>query len=300
MRKFLLFCATLLTIFANGQTSVYHHFPDSNAVWNFNFILYCMYGTANQDYSIMISGDTLINSQTYHKLTTPFVQSFSTGTCDEILTGYKGAIRQDTTNRKVFYIPPNNLTEQLLYDFNMQVGDTVQGYIEGYAYEPDIVQSIDSVLVGNNYRKRWNINTCYNIHFIEGIGSTYGLIQQSPGCITDHADYSITCFQQNGQSLHPDTTSNCQLITSVNTFNPTSNQVKVFPNPSNGFFTVDFDQPLNITEIQVIDMLGNIVNRQKTNNKKTINIDNLLGGTYILTVFDKDNKIINRIIISSP
>ena len=74
MKKLLLLFSTMLTLFANGQTSVYHPFPDSNAVWNIHFQLYCFAnGTGDENYSITISGDTLINSQTYHKLTTPYV-----------------------------------------------------------------------------------------------------------------------------------------------------------------------------------------------------------------------------------
>lgn len=90
------------------------------------------------------------------------------------------------------------------------------------------------------------------------------------------------------------------LTTSVNITEPISDQVSVFPNPSNGLFSVDFDQPSNISEIKVTDMLGNIVNQQKIDNKKKINIDNLPSGVYILSVIDKDCKIINKKIISSP
>ena len=300
MKILLLLNMTLLALFANGQTSVYHSFPDRNTVWNFHFQLYCFAnGTGDKYYLITFSGDTLINSQTYHKLTTPFVQSFSSGTCGGIPTGYKGAIRQDTAGKKVFYISPTDTTEQLLYDFTMQVGDTVRGYIESFAFPPDIVQSIDSVLVGSTYRKRWNINNCYNIQFIEGIGSTYGLFERSPGCITDHEDYSLTCFHQNGQTLYPDTTTNCQLITSINSIDNYSNQFKVFPNPSNGSFTIDFDNA-DIKEIKLTDLLGKIILQQMTNMQTQIKIDNLQGRTYILNIIDRENRTINRKIINCP
>jgi hypothetical protein len=301
MKKLLLICTTMLSVLANGQTSIYRPFPDSNAVWNINFYSGCMIGTDQEFYSITFSGDTTINSLTYHKLFSPFVQSFISGGCNVThTTGYKGAIRQDTTNKKVFYVPPTDLNEQLLYDFTLQVGDTVKGFLESFAFQPDVVLSIDSVLVGDNYHKRWIINTCYNIYLIEGIGSTFGLIELSPGCITDYDGYTITCFQQNGQSIYPDTTSNCQLITSIYSIDPNSSKVKVFPNPSNGLITVDFEQPSNIREIKVTDLLGNIVKQQKTFNNKKIYIDNLPSGVYILTIFDKDNKTINEKIISSP
>ncbi len=306
MKKIILLFAGLafLTFKNQAQTTVYHPFPDSSATWNIYFSLYCFSdGTAEEYYSITISGDTLINNQRYHKLMTPFVQSFSTGTCGGTAIGYKGAIRQDTTIKKVFYIAPTDTVEELLYDFTMQVGDTVRGYTETIAVpSPQTVHSIDSVLVGSSYRKRWNIgHFYYDNHFIEGVGSTYGLIERDPGTITDQAVYSVTCFQQNGNTLYysPTTASTgCELITSINSIDNNTNQIKVFPNPSNGSLTIDFNQ--SIKEILLTDLLGNIILQQYTNNQTKFKINNLQSGIYILTVIDKNNKTTNRKIISCP
>jgi hypothetical protein len=149
----------------NAQTSVYHPFPEHEAVWNFNFRPYCFIGSpGTNDYSITFSGDTIINNKIYHKLITPYVYSSTIGLCYNIAAGYKGAIRQDTTLKKVFYCAPTTQIEKLLYDFNMQVGDTVKGFLNSINLPTiDTVINIDSVLVGNNYRKRWKINNCYDI-----------------------------------------------------------------------------------------------------------------------------------------
>jgi hypothetical protein len=40
---------------------------------------------------------------------------------------YAASIRQDTAARKVYIVPRNQTSEQLLYDFNMQVGDIFMG-----------------------------------------------------------------------------------------------------------------------------------------------------------------------------
>ena len=288
MKKLLLLFATVSTLSIKAQTLVYHPFPDSNAIWNIYFTG-CMTGIDIESYSILIAGDTLISGHTYHKLSTPFVQVSLAGYCAQShFAGYKGAIRQDTLIKKVFFIPPDSITETLLYDFTMQVGDTVKGYLESWAYQADKVLSIDSIMVGNTFHKRWYINSGYSIYIIEGVGSTYGLIEYSPGSTFDFPDNSITCFSQNGQSLYPNTSTNCQLITTINSIDPISNQVRVFPNPSSGLFTVDFDQPFNIKEVRVTDLLGNIVFLQQTNNQKKIHIDNLPRGSYILTVIGKD------------
>ncbi|HQU99556.1 MAG TPA: T9SS type A sorting domain-containing protein, partial [Bacteroidia bacterium] len=195
---------------------------------------------------------------------------------------------------------PTNTTEHLLYDFNMGVGDTVKGYLESFTFPTvDIVQSIDSALVGSTYRKRWNINNCYNIQLIEGIGSTYGLFEPSPGCVPDLPTYSLICFQQNGQTLYPSTTTNCQLIASVNYIDNNLNLINVFPNPAKGAFIIDIKNA-DIKEIKLSDVLGNIIHQQPAHNKTQIKIDNLQSGTYILTVTDKHNRATFKKIISCP
>lgn len=301
MKKLIFLVSFVITVFTYGQTSIYHPFPDSNACWNFGYYPgQCQFGDSQEYYSIMITGDTSINGQTYHNLSTPFVLFYNSGTCtQDNFPGYKGAIRQEITNKKVYYIPPMSSTEYLLYDFNMVIGDTVKGYIAPYSSD-DTVISIDSVLVGDSFRKRWYINEWYEIYYIEGVGSTYGLLVHSPGYVTDAPSYTLDCFLQNEQSLYPDTNSNCQLITSLNNINAFSDQVKVFPNPSKGSFSVEFNQLKDIREIHLTDLVGNIVFQKEINNQKQVYIDNLLGGTYILTITDRNNRTANRKIISCP
>ncbi len=289
------------TSFVNGQTNVYHPFPESEAIWNFNFWPYCFIGpTGNQDYSITIIGDTTINSMTYQKLFTPFVQSSTTGLCANISTGYKGAIRQDTTLKKVFYFSPNASTEKLLYDFNMQVGDSVLGCLNSIDIPTiDTVIQIDSILVGNNYRKRWKINDCYNIYLIEGIGSTYGLITFLPGCLTDQASCTLQCFHQESETIYPDTSINCQLISNLSNTDKNFEQIKVFPNPSNGSINIDIGN-IGMSTIKLTDLLGNIVIQRVILSNTIVVLDNLETGLYVLSVISKDNILTNRVVISSP
>ena len=281
-----------------AQKSVYYPFPDSNAQWNMHLSLQGIPGPAHEEfYSIILTGDTLINGLTYHKLTIPYVESSGKSITTMISPGYKGAIRQDTLNRKTFIIPPATITEQLLYDFTMQIGDTVKGHIETYLNPGDVVESIDSVLVGNNYHKRWKINSNYTIYFIEGVGSTYGLIEYSPGNVVDWADISTTCFRQNGITLYPASATNCELITSIIPVNKKKDQFKIYPNPSHGSFTAEFDKSMNIVEIRLTDLFGRIILQQQTDNLTKIEIDNLENKTYILTIIDKDHKTTNKKII---
>ncbi len=301
MKYFITFCLVINLFFTYGQTSTYHPFPDSNVVWNFNFAHYCFWdGTANENYSITISGDTVINDMLYHKLITPFIESYSTGTCGGWLpTGYKGAIRQDIANRKVYFVPPDDISEQILYDYNMQIGDTVRGITQSYLPDnEDIVLAIDSVLVGNSYRKRWIINDWYNVHFIEGIGSTYGLIEPSPGYTTDFWNFELTCFQQNGETLFPEPNSDCQLITAITETNNYSTFVRIFPNPSHGTVEIEM-KGKGIKILEIIDMKGVII-FQKMTEKTNITIQNLPEGIFIISIINEQNNKTSYKILNFP
>ncbi len=299
MKIYLIFLFVFFVITVKAQTYKYHPFPDSSASWNFQYILYCDEGKSNELYSIIISGDTIIQSQTYHKLDIPYIESNNSGICDHKLIGYQGAFRQDKENRKVYFIRPSETFEQLLYDFTWQVGDTVKGVLASLYSDPDIIKSIDSVQVGDTYRKRWIINSCYNINLIEGIGSTYGLIIPSPGCVTDLWDYSITCFQQNRESLYPNNSLNCELITSSGLRNNISDQVKVYPNPSNGLITIEFNEEGSYS-ILLVDILGNILLAKEINKQQKTEICNTPFGMYFLRIIDKDKNIQTIKIISCP
>jgi hypothetical protein len=295
MKRYLLFILLFISLGSNGQTSVYHPFPDSAAVWNINYYADCwIFGTAYANYSITISGDTLINSQTYHKLITPYILGGYTGSCGIApFAGYRGAIRQDIPDKKVFYVPPTDSIEELLYDFNMELGDPVPGYIN--MYNTNTVQDIDSVLVGGSYRKRWQVSQQYSIYFIEGIGSTYGLLEFSPPA-TDHPGYTITCFQQDGQSLYPENTANCELITTLFDYDIVD-EIKIFPNPSKGSFKIDIGN-YEVKEIELKDLFGKTIQKPFIRTAANFELDNIQRGVYILTIIKQDNTRITRKLIS--
>lgn len=292
--KTLLLSFTLISILAlNAQTSTYHQFPDSNAVWNYNYQLFCFSnGIANEFYSIEMSGDTVINNLNYQKLSIPYLQSQSTGTCGGYPIGYKGAIREDIPAKKVYIVPPSSNTEELLYDFNLQVGDTVKGYLESFTGY-DVVQSIDSVLVGNSYRKRWDVNNCYFIYFIEGVGSTYGLLEPSPSCVTDFADISLSCFQENGRTLLPDTITSCNLITSIQE-EKVQTDVRFYPNPFSGSSQIQISQNLINASLTISDLKGRMIKRIANINgdNYTFSASGLAEGIYLARI-EEDGVVLS-------
>lgn len=290
MKKILLIAAIFITLSTKAQTSVYHPFPDSSAIWNFHFsVPFCPPGSIDSYYSFTLTGDTIINSQTYHKLEIPFVQSIALGSCTpSIFSGYKGAIRQDTAMRKVFIVPPTTTIEELLYDFNMQVGDTVRGYIEPFFF-PDAIDAIDSVLIGNSYHKRWIIDPWAQIYLIEGVGSTYGLIESIPGGLIDAPLDTLTCFMQNGQPLLPDTTTTCELITGFENIYIDNSLVLVSPNPFSNLLSFTSNSH-EILEVNLYDIASKKLINQKFTHSISLNTQQLATGIYLYEIRSKDGS----------
>jgi hypothetical protein len=214
---------------ALAQSGAYAPIPDSGAVWNFRETSSWCGSIA--DYSIMTDGDSLIGGVLYHKLYTPFVAT-AISSCIQAGVGYRGAFRNDSAASSVYYLPPLDSVEQLLYDFTWQQGDTVQGWLRSTGISPAVIDRVDSVLVGNEYRSRIHVD-CYDVDLIEGVGSTYGLITGLPGCVTDVNDIRLECFSVNGQTFLPDTVSDCILINAVEHLDDIF-PISVYPVPANG------------------------------------------------------------------
>ncbi|MCD4747660.1 MAG: hypothetical protein K8R58_15300, partial [Bacteroidales bacterium] len=170
--KKLLFSVIYLFIFysAEAQTNVYHPFPDSNVVWvGTSWYNYPPTDVIYNDYNLYISGDTIIGSNIYHKL---YQNGYIWATCPPpgyyYFGQYFGAFRQDSANKKVYFFENGNDT--LAYDFNLNIGDTLPVTCLN-VLNNNYVQSIDSVLVGSQYHKRFWISDDNSINYaslIEG------------------------------------------------------------------------------------------------------------------------------------
>lgn len=308
MKKPLLLIAILFTLTAKAQTNVYHSFPDSNAVWNeeydLDFSLVCNV-PLHQQYSYTIIGDTIISAFTYHKIYTPYVENFGdTTNCSGIhLAGYKGCIRQDTLNRKVYFISPNENIEKLLYDFSLQVGDTVKNFAPWGCSEYGLtVYAIDSILIQSSYRKLWVVGTPGMIvvpDIIEGIGYGSGLLDV---LCNDPLGWNqrLLCFQQNGQTLFPDTTTQCAIIDAVKNIPKKNISVNSSPNPFHSSSLLQVSSEFVNAKLNIYNSLGAIVREEGMLNQETFVLkrNELHNGIYFMQLInDRGQMITEKLIV---
>ena len=302
--KALLLLALPLLISKSSKEQAYVPFPDSNAVWQ-EVILPYPPGPIpwyQEHFHYIISGDTLINDVYYKKL---FRTDFNV-LCSQDSAGpsYEGGIRNDSLEKKVFYIDSNEQEEWLLYDFTLDAGDTVPMTWNNYSYPDLYVESIDSILIGDRFRKSYTYaqETYPLITVIEGIGAETGLL--NPMVIFEVISY-LRCFHQDDNLLwiNPRADS-CRLetdtclVVSIPEKIPDDISVMIFPNPASDWINLHFtsggvEWHQNL-KMEIYNIVGEKVNETAIipgSGLFLCNVSSLAEGIYLAIIRD-DQRII--------
>jgi hypothetical protein len=295
MKNFLIILFILISVSNKAQTSVYHPFPDSNAVWSITYdgyeASYCY------DRLYFLSGDTMINGYNYHKLyymgsvgfTNP-VTHFCGYWQYSTVQHYYGGIRQDTVLRKVFFVQKDSTYDTLLFDFSLQAGNVIPYGINNFLIS-NYVESIDSIFIGTNYRKRFNIHTPYGpTYLIEGIGSANGLTED---LTKFESGGTLNCFSQDFLQIYPDTTSVCLLFTDIKKINKRKDLINITPNPFSLSTELEMQNNTKECEFVLFDSYCKLVKEQKIiSEKTTISRNDLPNGLYFYQL-RQDNVLIS-------
>ena len=285
----------LTQIFVKGQAYIYHPFPDSNAIWSDDWN-----ETSQTHQRLGIKGDTIILGTTYKKIyslyDTTFTSPYST---------YYAAIREQD---KRIYAVIDNSNEQLLYDFNLLVGDTIT---YGYSLTPvgvdsfsRIVTGIDSILLmDGTYRKRYYLDANWNCYLndtiVEGIGriSWMGLFNplHNSMCTCGYS-YNFSCFKQNDTVLYMNNAfcNYCFCGLGLGISNFTSNvDFQAFPNPFSSYTTLQISEHISNATLTIYTPQGKQVKQIKNLSSQSITLDrnHLPNGLYF-TILTQGEKII--------
>jgi hypothetical protein len=178
--------------------------------------------------------DTLINSKVYRVVYTNSVSVgyYCPGTGGPGLpitsqTQHAGFLRQDTVGHKVYVLMPDSTNEHLLYDFDLQVGDTINKLPN---VDTMVVNSIDYYSNTENYFRRINISS-FRLDggvgtWIEGIGSMFGPVSAFGDMFSSY----LLCFSTNGQTLYPNYSNDTCAYITVGIENVISLPTSIHPN----------------------------------------------------------------------
>jgi len=253
-------------------------------------------------------GDTIFNAKTYH-----IISEEDAGSCTLSCTWWYDNtykyIREDTTKR-IWKFDTFTMSDALLYDFNLNIGDTIHSSLVLFG-EYDLIQSIDSTFIGNNYRKIYYYNSSFIndtcTHFlIEGIGGGAGLF--SPLCgMCGEAGSMLECFKQNGNILYyqgsgfcfiisPDTLTVCDFTVPVSE-TKSEKYISLFPNPAITEVTINFGKAAHYN-VQLCNILGEVLEQTQTNSSAlSLNMSSYTRGIYFITVTDENkNKVVRKVV----
>ena len=274
-----------------AQTNVYHPMPTEKAVWRTDF--YSAYGSdcccegsgpcfEKDDFQIYTNGDTVIGGETYTKLyrVGQQVKYKNSPTncppgCNQLYEYYNdglvGLFRNDSANKKVYFRYPNDFEEQLFYDFDLVIGDTLPETINGFP-ESNFVVGIDSVQVKGAYHKRFQIasynsgNTPY-VYLIEGVGSDFGLLS----LITEYPEHDygfmLQCLRVNDSVVFQNT-GECKLITGVESVS-VDQKISIYPNPTSNKFQLEVPKGILPAVVRITDALGKLIAVQEITHPNT-------------------------------
>jgi hypothetical protein len=275
-----------------AQNYSYHPFNMDSAVWYIQTIhqnnqIWPPYPTYSYE-RYFFDSDTLINNTNYKKLYVDFTNTY--GNPNGINGFY--VIRQDTIQRKLIQLQGqiiNNDTlswESVKYDFNWQIGDTVNG--DGNSPSVDAyITDIDSFYIYGKYRKRFTYSYQNGTHFnfiYDGLGFNFGF---SNPVYYEEAGYfrNLFCYSDNAPNHFIDSCQNVVYL-SVNKIETNRNNKLVINNIVDN--TLELNSITQCFKIEITALNGEVITYPPTTkNISTINFSN---GIYILKVFENNQK----------
>ena len=298
--KSLLFSLFMLISFL-GFNQITNHFENLNSKWyvSSNFI------NANQENPSHLGvkttvwgfvGDTLIDNNDWLKL-------FSTQ--DSLFQNdlsFQGFLRSE--DLKVYFKETDTSSSQILYDFNLEVGDSVEYTfdIDGDNYTVLIkVDAIDTIEInGESYRK-FKFSEPLNIEnfpitmgsmvkeaWIEGIGSLKNPIFPAKPFTIDTEwgqKVDLTCsFVNEIQFYHNGGYTQCFNRDVLGIEELQSINVNIYPNPTHKIININVNQ-LGYYNLTIFNNLGEIIiEKRLSGSTNNVNVSELNKGIYFLNI----------------
>mgnify|MGYP002862432548 CR=1 FL=1 len=210
---------------------------------------------------------------------------------------YRACTRVD--QQKVWAIPSGLDEEILLYDFGVEVGDTLHlQFLDIDAVVDYYTESIETIVIDGATHKKIRFQTSYGIPdvWIEGIGSIMGPLDR--GFFVIDAQPGLTCYLKGGEvvykteeTLSCESGLTCAIVTSSEEV-PQANAIKIFPNPANAEVWLEskIQGPIQV-EIFAAD--GRMISKATypDGQMTRVNTAALVPGVYSLKIAEKNSPL---------
>ena len=313
MKKWLLLL-TLLPTFLFAQTPF-----GKDATWHFSFEEFGFTGYLSLTYE----GDTTMNNYVWQKFQRSGISHIQTGPdpYNDVMQWPIGGYYFLHSRHDSVFTMRNDTTPQLVYDFNAQIGDSWQ-------YAPSdtgagcqalpiaTVVDIGYDTINGQPAKYWEVEGpmdsmniqgtmvygCSSLWCLEGkiyqdFGGTWfhQLFGPDPnlcnGGAFQLAMYDLRCFSNGNLSFNRKSYA-CDYWSLIGVEENQLSQVKIYPNPSNGFVFIDTENDIAKTEIY------NITGQKLRvyQNEKTIELPQQSGVYFLHISFKNGDKAVQKVL----
>ena len=256
-------------------------------------------------------GDTTISANTYKKILVSSYTNDGSGSLIKTFTKLGALTRQ--INDSILFRFPSDSKDKLLYDFGVELGDTISLFVIDLGEFLDFrITIVDTVSVFGKNKKRirmWELDDYSDDTWVEGIGSIQkGYFER--GFPTDMflgRDFSFGCFYSADldSSVSSDLLSMsgmCQTMASVDlgctetTSSPEPDiapQFSLSPNPFSDYIQIENHSVNGFAKIY--NNLGQEISSYPIDNQSLkIDTESLSPGVYIISIQDDSGRIFNK------
>ena len=304
MKRYLIILfAIQLIIQANLHSQEYSKVVNEGSVWQ---ILFSVDGV-KKNFGYRIDSDTLVNGILYNKLIHLELSSYRINDDYFILNeSFFGLIREDTLEKKVYLKKDSTngflfkeeceeLSEKLVLDFSLDIGDTISTCVT--YFEEEIPCVIDTIYETFEWGKLRKVRACtiYDEEkMTEGVGFTDGLWLFGEH-IPQTANWGQDLYKYCDGSIEED----CSLFQSPTSITDVNKDfIEVYPNPVRDHLRIRVNSN-KFDLIELFDHLGRLIKKIETESNKemTITMEDFQSGMYFIRIRSERGNYLKRVII---
>ena len=231
-----------------------------------------------------IEGDSVFKSNSYKKIWATF-DSLSTWQ-------YRGLLRQESGI--VWYVHPDDSTERVLYNFNLNAGDS-ETIVNSFCSPGDSISvsvyEVDTVEYFGIQHKRWHLTNDFGLedYWVEGIGSLSGPLYSMYGSVIVCPSWDLLCFHNSDTLYYQNENENSCWIVGIDENVKVNARLKPNPVIKGRPFVIEANR--EITDIFLYNSTGFLIKSIKgfKQHSVTVGTADLNKGLYLIAIKAKGN-----------